>query len=98
MGRRAPAVSHRVSFNRRSFVGGMAYGEVSSFAASTWIPTCTLRPTSWRRSRRSSVAAFRMGGSEGSAGGGPCASSFLFGGRVPNVKQSGIVASRVEKV
>ena len=34
----------------------------------------------------------------GSAGGGPCASSFLFRVRVPNVKQSGIVASRVEKV
>ena len=29
---------------------------------------------------------------------GTGASSFLFSGRVPNVKQSGIVASRVEKV
>ena len=65
-------LSHRVSLNSHCFVGGMACGEVSSFAASTWIPRCTLCPTSWRRSRLSSVAAFRMGGSEGSAGGGPC--------------------------
>jgi len=27
MGRRAPAVSHRVSFNNLRFVGGIAYGE-----------------------------------------------------------------------